>query len=153
MRVAESALDDAAIIRRPGEDPQPGPVVALEDHEWDEIAPSLLPSIDASSLLAAVGPSAEALELALLVRDPTFKRRTLLKRWSVTCALPEQIEIKREWLEEFGHGREIHLTLAVCLVRPLPDAPGLPTVPGSWVCQKTFELRQSRLQSQSPLRS
>jgi hypothetical protein len=151
MRAAESALDDAAIVRRPGEDPQLEPVVALEDHEWDEISPILLPSIHASSLLAAVGASAEALELALLLRDPTFKRRRLVKRWPVTGALPKQIEIEREWLDDFGHGREIHLTLAVCLVRPLRDAPGLPTVPGSWICQKTFELRQSRWQSRFPV--
>jgi hypothetical protein len=151
VRGGERALDHAAIVRRPGEDPQYGPVVPLEDHEWEEIAPRLRPSIDAASLLSALAAHADAFELALLVRDPTFKKRGILGRWKVTGTLPEEIEISRTWLEEFGHGREIHLTLAVCLASPLPEAPGVPSVLGSWVCQKTFELRPSRLQSQFPV--
>lgn len=75
VRATESALDHAALERRPGEEPQPGPVVALEDQEWEEVAPKLLPRLDAPSLVTGLGAHADAFELALLVRDPTFKRR------------------------------------------------------------------------------
>lgn len=125
----------------------------FEDSEYsgDSIYP--VDPADASKLLVSVKPNLDPttlatgsikksdLVLAVSVLQPFLKRTIVVGQFPITRALPDEIAISADILEQLGGGANAVVELALCLAKKQTKKPGSPFLPGHWLSKKSFFLR------------
>ncbi len=82
--------------------------------------------------------------LILSLRDPIFKKKTVMGRWPVSGDFPETVTIPATAVEEHGHGKCLDVTLALVHEGETKPAPDWPARPGVWVERITFRIRSHK---------
>ncbi|WP_326914463.1 hypothetical protein [Sphingopyxis chilensis] len=94
----------------------------------------------------------DELELTLIARHGFLKRSEILASVSLGDPLPSTWSISADALARFGGGRNMLVTLAICLRSDRAPAPGSPFVPGHWIAKKSFLLRSRSMPTLFDLR-
>jgi hypothetical protein len=81
------------------------------------------------------------LELVLIARHAFLKRSEQIHSIALGAAIPNEWAVGADVLERLGGGRNLELTLALCLKTDREPTPGSPFVVGHWLARKSFLLR------------
>ena len=127
-------------------------VVQLDPADFDGLHVAICPKLDLEEIRATLGGRASGVALALTLRDPMFKRRVLHQRWPVASDVPDRIFLDAALVQEFGHKRELHATLALALDTDLDPSAGWPSRRGAWIAKRTFKLKLKSVRSTFDIR-
>lgn len=127
--------------------------VQLDPADFEDLHVALLPRIDRDLLNVTLAGRETHYEFIMTLRDPMFKRRVLHKAWPVSDALPDRLVLDQETIQEFGHKRELAVSLALVLMSDVDEpTPGWPSKKGAWIAKKTFKIRLRSIRSTFDLR-
>lgn len=113
----------------------------LDEPEFQKLAPVIkIDVIDPAQWLSP-GLSKGDLELVLIARHSFLKRAETIYRTPLNVPLPDEWVIDADTLDNFAGGRNLELTLAICLAEDRDPSPGQPFVQGHWLAIKSFVLR------------
>ncbi|ANK87413.1 hypothetical protein AMJ97_CH03889 [Rhizobium sp. N1314] len=113
----------------------------LDEIDFKKLQPTVSIAIAEPKQWMPAGLKAQDLDLVLVVRHGFLKRSEIVHRTRLSDGAPSSWEIPAEVLERLGGGRNVHITLALCLSHDRSPKPGSPFVPGHWLAKKTFVLR------------
>lgn len=116
-------------------------IVHVDPVEFDGLRIVIRHNLDVDHIKSRLGERADGVALVLSLRDPMLKRRHVLDKRRIVEDLPQQHLIDAEMLLEYGHRRELDMTLALALDEEQPPQPGWPSRRGEWVAKRTFKLR------------
>ena len=138
---AEDALQDSRLRLFADSQSLPDSTYDLDDIDFRRLALRVEPIVTDPKAWIPEGLSSKDLKLVLLVRHAFLKRSDLL--FEVSIALDElpMWDISPDALSRFSGGRNIEITLALCLGADRAWKPGTPHLLGHWIAQKTFYLR------------
>ncbi|WP_421885004.1 hypothetical protein [Methylibium sp.] len=123
------------------------------DGDYSAEANFLVEPADAPNLAITVKPNVEPatlvtdsikksdLVLAVSVLQPFLKKTVVIGQFPISKALPEEVEIGGDVLEELGGGANAVVEVALCLAKKLTKKPGSPFLLGHWLSKKSFSLR------------
>lgn len=138
---ADKALDNTAIRLFPDDDALSDPSFELDEIDFQRLAPVIeIAVVEPALWLPASIPIADV-KLAVIATQSFLKRSEVIASHSLADELPAQIVIENEILGRMGGGRNVLLTVALCLSDDLEPAPGTPYLPGHWLARRTFLLR------------
>ena len=115
--------------------------IQLEPAEFEGLHVVVHPRLELEKILAVLGEHASNTSLVLALRDPMFKRRVVHEKWSLDGELPERIPLCPAKVEEFGHKRELWITLALVFGGGTNPDPGWPKQRGTWISRRVFKLK------------
>lgn len=147
-----SALQEASLLVGDKETEILDDVVQLDPADFEDLYVAIQPNCDADRLRGALGDRSERFSLILTIRDPMFKRRLVHEHWNVAENIPCRIPLPRDIVHEYGHGRELHISIAVALTGEPPNEPGWPDHKGAWVAKRTFKIKLRSIRSTFDLR-
>jgi hypothetical protein len=81
------------------------------------------------------------LEVVLVASNTFLKRSEVIRRTKLNAKLPVEWVVEKATLDQLGGGRNLQLTLALCLSEDREPDPGSPFVVGHWLSRKTFAIR------------
>ncbi|MCF6121202.1 hypothetical protein L2449_30745 [Mesorhizobium muleiense] len=113
----------------------------LDEIDFQELEPVIFPSVVNPKIWLPSGFGASDLELVLVATHPFLKRSDVLASLPLSDTLPTEWTISPETLSRFAGGRNLNLTIAICLRGDREPLPGSPFVVGHWLAQKTFFLK------------
>ena len=148
----EKALDETILLVGEREREIEDDVVQLDPADFDDLRVAICPRLDEGPLRDTLGERASDVSLMLTLRDPMFKRRVLEERWPVSGALPERIVLDPAKIEDFGHKRDLQVTLALVQDADTAPAPGWPSRRGAWIAKRTFRIKLKSVRSTFDLR-
>jgi hypothetical protein len=143
----EGALDKTILLVGEREREIEDDVVQLDPADFDDLRVAICPRLDEGPLRDTLGERASGVSLILTLRDPMFKRRVLEKRWPVSDAIPERIALDPAKMEDFGHKRDLQVTLALVQDADVAPAPGWPSRRGAWIAKRTFRIKLRSIRS------
>lgn len=123
----------------------------LDEIDFKKLAPIVYPVLAAPATWMPAGLKEKDLELVLIARHGFLKRSEILASCSV-AHVPSSWPVDTETLSRLGGGRNLQLTLAVCLRHDRTPAPGSPFVPGHWLAKKSFLFRSRTMPTLFDLR-
>jgi hypothetical protein len=138
---AENALADTGIRLFANDDTFFDPSFDLDEIDFQKLEPVVYITMVDPTLWMPDGLSANDLELVLIARHSFLKRSEVVSRHSLAGIIPSEIPIESDMLERLGGGRNLQITLALCLAIDREPVPGTPFVPGHWLARKAFLLR------------
>ncbi|WP_019832710.1 hypothetical protein [Sphingomonas sp. PR090111-T3T-6A] len=138
---AENALDDSGIRLFANGDTFEDTSFDLDEIDFQKLEPSVHITLVEPSLWMPEGLSIDDIELVLIGRHSFLKRAEVVARYPLSGELPADIPVQPDLLERLGGGRNLLLTLALCLSTDREPTPGTPFVPGHWLARKAFLLR------------
>lgn len=144
--VAATLLDHAAIILRPGGDPNSSPRI-IELGGLEDVDPSLLPKLEEEDIERALGDKRNAFELVVTLRTPSMFRRELVSRHELNVENLEEIKIDPAFLKDARLSKSFEISLSICLIADSDLGPGWPSHFGSRIAQKVFTVGLDRSQS------
>lgn len=147
-----NALSRAVILVGDRETEIEEDVVQLDPADFEDLHVAILPKLDLTRVKSVLGERASAFSLVLTIRDPMFKRRVVRESWPLSGNVPEQLPLPRDVVNEYGHKREIHVTIALVLAEDMPLEPGWPQQRGSWIGKRTFKVKLRSIRSTFDLR-
>jgi hypothetical protein len=113
----------------------------LDDIDFRKLALRLEPVLSDPKIWMPEGLKLKDLKLVLVARHAFLKRSYLLEEVVVAPEALPSWDINSETLSRFSGGRNLELTLALCLSSDRAWKPGAPHLLGHWIAQKTFSLR------------
>lgn len=113
----------------------------LDEIDFQKLEPVVFPSVVKPESWLPSGFGASDLELVLVATHPFLKRSDVLANLPLSDTLPNQWTISPDVLSRFAGGRNLKLTVAICLRGDREPLPGSPFVVGHWLAQKTFSLK------------
>ena len=152
VHALEAALDRTVLLDGEREKEIEDDVVQLDPADFDGLHVAICPKLDADKIRSTLADRAEGVVLLLSLRDPMFKRRLVHRSWPVDGELPERIFLDSGLVQEFGHKRELHATLALALDADAEPAPGWPHRRGAWIAKRTFKLKLRSVRSTFDIR-
>lgn len=150
---AENALDNSGIRLFAGADTMLDTSFDLDEIDFQKLEPTLHISLADPDQWMPVGLSASDLELVVIARHSFLKRSEIVDRHSMADPIPSDVPIDAELLARLGGGRNLELTLALCLATDREPVPGTPFVPGHWLARKSFVLRSRTMPTLFDLRT
>lgn len=148
----EGALDETILLVGEREREIENDVVQLDPTDFEDLRVAICTKLDEAVLRDTLGERAAGVSLMLTLRDPMFKRRVLDQRWPVSGELPERIALGSAKIEEFGHKRDLHVTLELVQDADAAPAPGWPNRRGAWIAKRTFRIKLRSVRSTFDLR-
>lgn len=113
----------------------------LDEPDFQKLAPVIKIDVVDPAQWLSPGLSKSDLELVLIARHSFLKRAETIHRTTLDVPLPDEWVIDAETLDNFAGGRNLELTLAICLADDRDPIPGQPFVQGHWLAIKSFTLR------------
>ena len=125
----------------------------FEDGEYSSEANFLFEPADAGRLSLSIRPNLNAsslateaikrgdLVLAVSVLQPFLKKTIVIGQYPASRALPQEIQIEGDVLEQLGGGANAVVEVALCLAKKLTKKPGSPFLLGHWLSKKSFSIR------------
>ncbi|TPL03743.1 MULTISPECIES: hypothetical protein [unclassified Mesorhizobium] len=113
----------------------------LDEIAFQKLDPIVFFSVVGPETWLPSGLEASDLELVLVATHPFLKRSEVLASLPLSESLPTDWAISPEILGRFAGGRNLKLTVAICLRYDREPMPGSPFVVGHWLAQKTFSLK------------
>ena len=138
---AENALDDSGIRLFTNGDTSRESSFDLEEIDFQKLDPMVHAVLVDPTAWMPPGFSAQDIELVLIAKNSFLKRSEVVARCPLAEPVPTDYPIDAELLARLGGGRNVQITLALCLAADRPPTPGSPFVPGHWLARKTFLLR------------
>lgn len=138
---AADALNDCTIRITDDGEPSKETDFNLSEIDFQNISVTLFPSVANPSSWLPAGYDASDFVLLLLLRHPILKRSEIIESASLSAPIPAEWPVSPESMEGFGGGRNVELTLAICLADDRKALPGAPFVQGHWLARKVFVLR------------
>jgi hypothetical protein len=149
---AERCIEKSSMRLFAGGDILTDPSFELDEIDFKKLDPIVYPTVaDPISWLPS-GLAADDLDLVLIARHGFLKRSEILESISLGAAVPASWPVGSEALSRLGGGRNLQLTLAICLRNDRAPSPGSPFVPGHWLAKKTFLLRSRTMPTLFDLR-
>lgn len=145
-QAAEDLLKHAAIVLRPGDEPNKETRI-VELGGLHDVEPSLLPNLDLGGLDNVFGDKRDAFELVVTLRTQQMFRRELVAHLPIDDDLPETIAIPAPMLRDAKLSGLFELGLSICLAEDGELGPGWPSHVGAWVARKNFTVGLDRRQS------
>lgn len=112
----------------------------LEDSDLRRLDIALRPNID-EAILEAASISRDELVLVTSMLNPFLKKTRVVHKAPLAAAIPEEISVGAEILDEMGGGKNTRIEVVICLSTQLPKHPGRPFLRGHWLSKKAFDLR------------
>lgn len=114
--------------------------ILIEPADTERLSLSIRPN------LGATARSSESIKkgdlvLAVTLLQPFLKKTTVVAQFPVSGAIPDEVSIGAEVLEQFGGGNNLTVEVALCLAKKLTKKPGSPFLLGHWLSKKSFALR------------
>lgn len=138
---AEHAVADTHIRLFDGAMPVEDTTFDLDDFELPRLRPVILPSVVLASNWLPSGFMSHDFQLVLYASNAFLKNSRVFHSSQLDSKVSEEIEVPAEVLESLGGGRNLQLTIAVCLATDKEAGPGLPSIIGHWVARKDFILK------------
>lgn len=152
LHALEGALDNTVLLVGERETEIEDDVVQLDPADFDGLHVAICPKLDGDKVRSTLGSRSERVVLLLSLRDPMFKRRLVHRKWPVDKKLPERILLDSALVQEFGHKRELHATLALVLDADVQPEPGWPRRRGAWIAKRAFKLKLRSVKSTFDIR-
>ena len=150
---AEEALDGSGIRLFDGTDVRYESSFDLDEIDFKKLAPAVQIVLTDPTLWLPSGITKDDLELVLIVRHSFLKKSEVVHSTALTEPLPTEWSVDFAVLERLGGGRNLQLTLALCLRTDRAPAPGTPFVAGHWLARKSFLLRSRTMPTLFDLRT
>ena len=112
----------------------------FEPADAGRLSLSIRPNLDASSLATEAIKKGD-LVLAVSVLQPFLKKTIVIGQYPASRALPQEIPIASDVLEQLGGGANAVIEVALCLAKKLSKKPGSPFLLGHWLSKKSFSIR------------
>ena len=112
----------------------------VEASDGNQLALAIRPNLDAATLLTDSIKRGD-LVMAISIVQPFLKKTIVIGQFSVSKALPEEILIDSDVLDQLGGGANVVVEVALCLAKKLTRKPGSPFLLGHWLSKKSFSLR------------
>lgn len=112
----------------------------VEPNDAAKLFVSVKPNLDPAKLLTEPIKKSE-LAMAVSVRQPFLKKTIVIGQYAISQALPEEIPIGADVMEQLGGGTNAVVEVALCLAKKLTKKPGSPFLLGHWLSKKSFSLR------------
>lgn len=138
---AERCLDESAIQLFGGGETSRETSFDLDEIELKKLEPVVQIRLSDPARWLPDALRLDDLELVLIGRHSFLKRSNILLTATLTELLPRSWAVDANVLAALGGGRDLQLTLAVCLRNDRPPAPGVPFMPGHWIARKSFLMR------------
>ena len=150
---AEEALEACTIRLFEGAEVQTETSFDLDEIDFKKLSPAVQLAVPDTELWLPEGLAANDLELILVARHAFLKRSEIIHRLSLAQELPSEWNVGPDILDRMGGGRNLELTLALCLGTDRSPSPGSPFVAGHWLARKSFALRSHAVSSLFDLRT
>lgn len=138
---AEAALEESGIRLTSDGDVTRDTSFELDDADLRKLEPSVFPALLNTQMWMPVGISEADLALVILVGQSLLKKSEIVASYSLSSAIPAEIQIPPDLLKSLGGGRNTQISLAVVLAADRSPVVGSPYVSGHWLARKTFSLR------------
>lgn len=148
----EGALKQASIFVGEREFNVSDGAVQLDPADFENLQVAISPRLNESDVRKTLKERASQFSLVMTLRDPMFKRRVIHKEWSLDGEIPDRLLLDEEIVHEFGHKRELHVTLAILLSENVEVSPGWPHRKGSWLAKHTFQIKLRNIRPTFDLR-
>ncbi len=112
----------------------------VEPADASRLALAIRPHLDASSLSTDSIKKGD-LVMAVSILQPFLKKTIVIGQYPASRALPEEVLIGTDVLEQLGGGANAVVEVALCLAKKLTKKPGSPFLLGHWLSKKSFALR------------
>lgn len=114
--------------------------ISIEPADADRLALTVRPN------LGEAARSSESIKkgdlvLAVTLLQPFLKKTTVVAQFPASGAVPAEVAIGADVLEQFGGGANLIVEVALCLGKKLAKKPGSPFLLGHWLAKKSFALR------------
>jgi hypothetical protein len=149
---AEQSIRQTTIQLFSSSEPLSDTSFELDEIDFKKLAPIVHPIVSPTSTWMPAGLLASDLELVLIARHGFLKRSEILTSCLLADEVPSSWAISEATLSRLGGGRNLELTVAVCLRNDRTPTPGSPFVPGHWLAKKTFLLRSRTMPTLFDLR-
>ncbi|TIL38585.1 hypothetical protein [Mesorhizobium sp.] len=114
----------------------------LDEVDFQKLDPVIFPNISDPSAWLPAGISSDDLEVALVATHSFLKRSEVLESFCLSSGEPPaQWTMAPKVLNLFAGGRNLKLSLALCLRNDREPVPGSPFIVGHWLAQKTFSIK------------
>lgn len=150
---AEEALDGCGIRLFEDSEVQNEASFDLDEVDFKRLTPVIHIVLADPALWLPNGMDQDDLELVLIARHSFLKRSELVQRVTLGKTIPNEWAVGNEVLNRMGEGRNLELTLALCLRTDRKPAPGSPFIVGAWLARKAFLLRSRNMPSLFDLRT
>lgn len=148
----QDAFDNTGLVIGDQEEAIFDDSIQLDPADFDGLELAILPNLDTAKIKEVLGVKAASYSFVISLRDPMFKRRKIQEKWSLDGSIPSRIPLPQEIVGDFGHKREIDVTMSLVLNKPLDFEPGWPSHMGSWIAKRTFKLKLKSIRSTFDLR-
>lgn len=138
---AQDALQDSGIRLFDGGDIVRDTEFDLDEVDFKKLAPVVYPSVANPDSWLPAGITKSDLKVVLIGRQPILRRSLSLAEAPLNAAPFGEWAINANTLARLGGGRNLRLTLALCLAEDRPPTPGAPFIEGFWLSRKSFSLR------------
>lgn len=125
----------------------------LDEFDLARLNPSVLPILAPVDTWLPDGFSPDAFELLIIATNGFLHQSIIVVRTLVCNTVPSEIAIPAETLEVLGGGRNLALTIAVCLRDDHDPLPGHPFIIGHWLSRKDFKIRSKSFPALFDVRS
>jgi hypothetical protein len=125
----------------------------LDEIDFKKLSPIVYVVVADPAKWMPEGIEAIDLELVLIARHSFLKRSEVVHRGKLGDGVPSTWSVDADILERLGGGRNLQLTLALCLSIDREPAPGSPFVAGHWLARKSFLLRSRTMPTLFDLRT
>lgn len=139
---AEEAIAESAVRLFSGGEVFTDSSFDLEEIDFQRLEATILPVLANPSQWMPDGLAQQDLEIVLIARHSFLKQSTVIARHSLADGeIPTEWAVSRDVLDGMAGGRNLELTLALCLATDRPPSLGSPFVAGHWLARKHFILR------------
>jgi hypothetical protein len=142
---AENALDDSGIRLFPNTDTSEETAFDLDEIDFQKLEPVVHLVMADAHVWMPDGLTVDDIEVVLIARNSFLKRSEIVGRYPLSTDQPSDIPVGADLLARLGGGRNLLLTLALCLSTDRDPVPGTPFVPGHWLAKKAFLFRSRTL--------
>jgi len=114
----------------------------LDEIDFQKLNISVFPTISDPQRWLPQDLKPDDLEVILVLTQTFLKRSEVLRRFTLGVeSSPEKWEISRDELSEFAGGRNVEVSIILCLRSDRAPKPGEPFIAGHWLAKKTFALK------------
>jgi hypothetical protein len=125
----------------------------LDEIDFKKLAPVVSVVVANPKTWLSDGLTTQDLNLVLIARHGFLKRSKIINQVSLSKIKTTEWEVGPESLAALGGGRNIQITLALCLANDRAPKPGSAFVPGHWLAKKTFIVRSRTMPTLFDLRT
>lgn len=152
-KAAEEAVYGSTIQLSEGAEPSGETLFNLDEFELRKLAITVKPILADAKGWLPDGYTAKDFNLVVVARNSLIKRSIVLANDLASSFHGKAVELLPEQTEEMGGGRNLRLTVALCLNSDKPPKTGSPFVVGHWLSSKTFTIREKSLATYFDVRS